>query len=637
MQKMSTSERDLVTQFLDTLSIKPSSLQPFLAELDATKLVKRVKGEFYNGVVMHSALLFLLAISVPSESKVPANQRVKYWFRGLEQIGAESVFGYAMRSDLKESLDSLILKAPRDPANSDIIHELFVGLYGTNRLREVVPNFAYVFGGFECSTPVIEPRVPGQETRVVSYCTGVPGAKEVPYVIYENIAPAVSLREYVETCSPEEYFEALIQLNRALKKGWETIKFVHNDLHYENALVRKLDKMYSLPYEAPDGGVVFDNTQVAITIIDLGSAHIEYEGRSYGFEGLERVGVFKDYPLPFIDMYKIYFFTLNWMLRAGNITCYNQAKRLAPFFYPQLDPDTPNFDNALSLILAERQKDVFYYLSLRTDQEVQQVRTFLEDAKRGRDLSRYPGEWIRMTSFTYDKFYEEILSVCSCDFLTSQPLSPIAHCQGQQCGTKKDALNSFLRRPLSMKPLPDNFFEFYDLDTLTRAGRTYRQEIRTSFQRVYRRARAEYFTTLQEGSRLFLQKSSSVDPKITLFTGPLSQLPLTARAYRERLVKIADADNIRITLDFAILVGRYIANVYKDKTLQGFLDGIEAQVEFSKRNLDQAIVGLRRDLSKWLGVINNPEVMALAKSSDDVSWLRISFPDSVATLSKVGL
>jgi hypothetical protein len=77
-------------------------------------------------------------------------ERLRTYITQLQQIGDPSIEGYALNAN-----SLFVIKAPRNPQNDDILHEAVVGLQ-LNRLRELIPNFMYVYGLARCSPPVLE-------------------------------------------------------------------------------------------------------------------------------------------------------------------------------------------------------------------------------------------------------------------------------------------------------------------------------------------------------------------------------------------------------------------------------------------------------------------------------------------------
>lgn len=85
----------------------------------------------------------------------------------------------------------------------------------------------------------------------------------------------------------EEQFKIVCQLIFALNMAWYGCKFVHNDLHERNVMVRKLDDPVEVEYEVVVGGrgekevIRMEVSNVAV-LIDLGEARISDMGYEIG-------------------------------------------------------------------------------------------------------------------------------------------------------------------------------------------------------------------------------------------------------------------------------------------------------------------------------------------------------------------
>lgn len=632
-----SSRRDLLSKYITRLRYSPEKIQPHLADLLAEKLVNRVRNDFYNPTVLEMATCVLFSIFAATTSKIPINERIRYWFRDLEQIGAESVEGYAMRTDLGHVEDTLILKAPRDPVNSDILHELFIGLYGTNRLRSVLPNFAYIFGGFNCSAPIIQPRseiingeiIRRDEVEVVSYCeTSNQDFGQVPYVIYENISPAVSLASYVKTCTGKEFFLAFSQLILSLRRAWLSLGFVHNDLHHENVLMRQLDQTFSLPYSTPQGNR-YITSDLVTTIIDFGRSRINYKGQSYGFKGLESVAVFEEMPLPYLDVYKVFFFCLFTMMQEGNSEAFNQVKQLVPYFYPKLGLN----DQDLFQLLTEKRNDVYYPFIFQSNEELQRFLHLYQEYSIGRSINgNYPQEWIRAVGFNYDEFFIYMSQHCDCSFLTKEPLTTVAYCKGDTCGTSKDVLNSFFERPLNQLPTPEDFFEFYDLHTNMEATLRFKQYLVEKFKLSYPRSRDDYLMNLLNQVNTIRDSVTEIEPGLNLKQLNLKDIVNLAGIYRERFTLIVDTISHWKHLPFMTQVGEYIADLYHDEDLHSEINDLVQQNLPYQLRLKEYLEGLIADRIYLSNLLEGETITGQEGNDPNLTWLRLVFPNALNIL-----
>ena len=101
----------------------------------------------------------------------------------------------------------------KDVSNDEsLLHEFFVGSMFTNRLRQFVPNFAYIFGGFKLNIPYSKTgHNDSNEVRICSCDT----EQKIDYLIYEKI-DGVTMGIALRTCTLEEYLSWMTQLIFAL-------------------------------------------------------------------------------------------------------------------------------------------------------------------------------------------------------------------------------------------------------------------------------------------------------------------------------------------------------------------------------------------------------------------------------------
>lgn len=303
--------------------IELNSLQMNLSVLDTKALKELSQKQFYNGKAMQAILCTMESISYSSDSTLSVNYRLREYFRRMKQIGPPSVQGVAMKTDVDakdEASDLFVMKVPKDPESSDLYHEAFVGLFGTNKLRAFVPNFAYIFGTFRCSGPVIHgggDNVDGKSYKeVITWCNNL--KDNSPYILYENISPNISMKELARTGSIHDILNAYLQVLYALDVANKRIDFTHYDLHADNVLIRQIPRVNDIyiPYQTEKGREYLRASRIA-TIIDFGFAHVEFEGKNYGMVGLEQFGIEQQKSLPFHDAYKLLMFILYDRRAAG--------------------------------------------------------------------------------------------------------------------------------------------------------------------------------------------------------------------------------------------------------------------------------------------------------------------------------
>lgn len=281
-----------------------------LPTLNTRQLANALWNEFYNASLMESTTCIIESIVKKYYNSDKYRWRIKDWFRNLSQIGEPSKFGYAIASELKNNdlNKPFIIKTARDKRNDTLEHEYIVGAFGTNRLRSIIPNFAYVFGIFRCLPTYIHTTARGAE--ILTWCNNTVKGKNVNYIVYENIVENITWKNYIVDCTIEELVKYYLAILLALKTAYDEIGFTHYDLHFNNVLMRETNN-YSVPYSYKDSTVYIIGNKIP-TFIDYGFSAIDYEGENYGVE-LNREYV-KSRGYPYSDAYKLLGFTLNILI-----------------------------------------------------------------------------------------------------------------------------------------------------------------------------------------------------------------------------------------------------------------------------------------------------------------------------------
>ena len=259
----------------------------------------------------------------------------KRYIPTLRKIGSESVYGYAWLTNTGYNGDTFVVKTPRKARyNDQQLHEFFVGVYGTNKLRDRIPNFVYVMGTFGCNPPIV------QDDKGLAHCRG---ATPVQYILYENVRDSESLTDFVRKCTYEQYLNVLVQLALALQLAYEDLNFTHYDLHTGNVLVRDMGQDMYIAYNV-HGTRKYLKTRYVATIIDLGMSHIVYNGEHYGYF-LPKTLCTPIYANPIADVHRVLLYTLllaagdlgnaryDRELRPRNPGVYNRGKDLVRYFY----------------------------------------------------------------------------------------------------------------------------------------------------------------------------------------------------------------------------------------------------------------------------------------------------------------
>jgi hypothetical protein len=313
------------------------ALKTNISDLNVDKLAKLLNEQFYDAMVMKTILCITDSIFYTDNGNdaIPYNERIREWIRDLKQIGQESVEGIAMRASLKDPKEDpshklqnniFVIKAPRNPNNMELLHEMFVGLQ-LNKLRSEIPNFAYVFGGFKCAPPIIDKKT----KEVELWCSNTENV--VNYVIYENIVPSISMDDFSKKCIFDQFCNRLFQLCYSIDLANKKFDFTHYDLHAGNVLNRttNYDQFY-IPYLTEKGVREYLLTDGIATIIDYGISHITYDGVGYGDYSRQDFQVFPDRSFPISDIYKFLLMNMRTMYFNRNDECFGKCRTLLAFF-----------------------------------------------------------------------------------------------------------------------------------------------------------------------------------------------------------------------------------------------------------------------------------------------------------------
>ncbi len=587
-QIQGASEKQLLASGRVCLNEKLDYLQDRLGSLDPSKYTTSISKKFYNSAAMAAAMCTAESIvyTAPSKGSVTGSQRVRHYIRKLKQIGAESVEGYAMLGNMKDEKSTFVLKAPRNPASSDLLHEYFVGSFGLNKLRASVPNFAYVFGGFKCSPPII-----GNDKEVKSWC-GNP-EYEVDYIVYENIAPSVSLREYVENgCTGQQWLNIYMQVLYSLSAANKEIDFTHYDLHDENVLVRSIPSQtdrFSIPYTTENGDIEYIEATEIGTIIDFGFSHIKYQGKDYGIFDRFPWGVFPRRSFPLHDAYKLLLMSMRTMYSSGNEDCFRIASQILQFFNAEEDP----------VRIVTMQSKYYYYLPFIrgvTDVPVSSLTRYIR-AKLSSELG----------------------------FIRSRPIGNTIGCDGtSRCDTYREALIGF---GFNDRIEPGDVFEFYDVvSRLKKEGRDV-QAVVNGFdhEKAMRKAIAQ-----------FNKLAVTVDPEsVIVYT--VREQPVKIfndgnilTTYREFIGKVAALYDAIQELNTLVDSMEYVANIYGLSSYFQYLSGAKSDLEGIKPYINEAVRSIHEDI----GYIRSKEGVLRRYLRGDFTWW-LTGPNLLASVIRV--
>ena len=251
----------------------------------------------------------------PFESRI--RERIKNWFPALKLIGAPSVNGYALETSFNSySTQLFIVKVPRRGISDMLIHEAAIGLYVTNKMRHLLPNFMYVYGYTQCAPPVLD-----NNNDVLTWCTS--DTERVSYLITENIIGAQDFGEFLKdkNVNYRDFQLIFLQIINALNQAFKKYKYTHNDLHYGNILIRKFSNKVAIPYYDSMNNIAgYIASQYIPTIIDYGYSGAQIGSQMIGRFGLAKSGIITTEAFPMYDMYKLVCFLYERVHISGDPT-----------------------------------------------------------------------------------------------------------------------------------------------------------------------------------------------------------------------------------------------------------------------------------------------------------------------------
>lgn len=316
--------------------------------LDVETLSRRIKTDFGNISFMEAVRCTIDSIFDDSAGDKTMRESIHEYIGGLKQIGADSVNGFAMVAGLKsresksngntnthhkKGISSLfVMKAPRSPFKSDeMIHEVIIGLEGLNSVRQLCPNFSYVFDAFSSGPAVFD-----SNKNIKGWANQ--SKFKVSYAIYELIANATEIGKITDE---EELLGLIIQCICALQTANKVCDFWHGDAHDENVLVRPYPtkEHFYLRYYNTVGTPYYVKSKGKIaTFIDYGMSHIKTpEGKDIGIldpSGFkESMGIPHDESSVITDAYKLICMIAMTNSDNGNTHITELCAKILKYFY----------------------------------------------------------------------------------------------------------------------------------------------------------------------------------------------------------------------------------------------------------------------------------------------------------------
>lgn len=567
---------------MNAVAARASVCSPKLAEalegnVDMTKLKSEMGDQFLNYDFMRavgcSVYSTFHGISEATDN-IARLTALKNDVRNLHQFGGKSAYGYALTGELSGAKDFFVVKTARGKeAEEDLLHELFVAIVALNELREVMAHFAMVFGGFKCPKAVIDEAT----GTVASYCGTIVG--QVPYIIYEKIAPSESLEAAIPKCTVQQFFSLLFQHLFATHIAAELVGYTHYDCHLQNCLVREvsvdgIEGKFCIPYVDPRTKQEwFVEADRVITFIDYGMASVNYQGRAVGSGNikLERYGVHSG-AWPLHDAYKT-ICSMIYILSNGqgktNAPVLNELVKIFKFFNKTEDP----------ISAVKRQAE---------------LRTFFSLPKMA-----------KTEKYGMLDLISHILTVCDVGgVVTDEPAHPILEC------TSCHSFAAVVEGAYIKDPQPKNVFDFYNV--ATHYGRT----SKISYDRLVNNFKATYPSAIAEFKKQVLESVKELRVELEHKFAPKLPGTITARtladkklyadiqeAYYHIVAAIAHYEDVRTWLS----VGNAVAIIYSDRDAIAFINKQRNAISDPRDEIVAKIDTMKNLYYTFLPILSSPE------------------------------
>ena len=533
-----------------------NNIRDRIGGLEANRLKEYTIKQLHNPAAMNAAMCVADSIFYTSPSDIGSfylNNRIRLYIHNMKQIGSDTVEGYVLTSDFENAKDFFVIKVARSPSDDTLLHELIIGLYGTNKLRQYIPNFTYVYGGFKCSPPLIDP----ETKKVVTWCLHDDNA--VNYVIYENINHSISMNKYLETCSGKDFLNVYMQTLYAIRLAFKVIDYTHYDLNYDNVLIRNPfseKRKFQIKYET-ERGVEYITTQIISTIMDYGNSHVKIkEDQHYGKNGLIQFSIYPYRSWIMHDMYKFLMFCLSAAIKNNNQSVIREAIKIFRFF---------NYTEDV-VVAVNEQLPLFFSFPLTET----------------------------TSKLSINDLASHIRSVCDCDFINIDSNSyPILDCE-KICLTENEILSQIGINLNGSISIPDNIIEFYDIAVRLQNENKENEKQRIARDFSYRSSMKSHINKMEI---LFDELLSELRKLKIINVGQITIDQLlqynTMMIVRSTYVSIGSIIDKTITLKFYNEIGHAVALSYGDDKAILVMDNImtifdkdvRPSVEDAKRTL----------------------------------------------------
>lgn len=582
-------------QLLDKHMVKGcpvTEISKHIGSMNDAKLKEIVSKEFYNKDVMDATSCLTEAIfyaTVETEGQVDATRRINDWFSGAHRIGAESVSGAAILSPLRDAGAMMVLKVPQDPEDKSLKHELFVGVFGTNNARVDIPNFAYIYGGFECSYPIIDP----DTKEVISLC-GNPKGPKVQYIAYESVERSKSVRDSIENISVSNYFSTFMQVFFSTYYGWIKFDWTHGDLHDENVLLRNVSNIHRgnfyIKYPIGKHGDYYVQASEVATLIDFGDSHIKYNGKSYG-RTFCAASLHPESSYPILDIYIFLMFSAYYMIEKGRTDLLRSVEPIFRYFNK-----TEDFASAV-----KKQREAYYKLPFNSEVR----RSFTMDGLLSH-LKQIP-MFNKIVATSYDNQF------------------PIFDCS-LACRSKNGVFfetDTSLKASIKVKSLED----YYDMRSKVSAQEAsgLRKQVMSNYEDFKREFFTEYESLFNDASERAMGLKHLADHyfnemKISSMSIEDVLTMENLDAFRYNLISVAKLRSQVMRLESMQRIGYYAFRDLGDESSYNKIDSMQDNISILSNTLVYITDNFTRSVAKVKDYLRSPRGHTLLVNNSSLNW-----------------
>lgn len=350
------------SEFEKSLNITRCPIENKYSHFNADLFKEIQSEEFYNPYINWIGECFIDSLS-QGRDKFLINQKIKNHIINLKKIGISGSYGFTFLSDYqtnkKKTKELFVIKSSiyEDDKFDESRHEVLIGLE-LNKLRNKVPNFAYVYGGFNCGLPMII------NDKAQNWCSA---NNNVGYIVYEYIKSTIRFQDYISNCSTEQFIEKYLQILLSLNLAYKETDFTHYDLHTDNVLLRDIENnKIAIKYNFPNNRIRYLLTDKIMTIIDYGFAHIKRNNNNLGNPLFTYHGIDPSSSHIYGDAFKLLGFSM-LIMRHHNYPVYRSLYPLLRFFN--------NKDSVDDVIVRGRKE--FYIFKKKDDSNLDNLITFI--------------------------------------------------------------------------------------------------------------------------------------------------------------------------------------------------------------------------------------------------------------------